>query len=416
MKSSSIHHPSRNSSDSIQSIHSYNANIEEEEEDFDSQKLIDNTDSISQLIQESKTRNKFQQENVKLRQQLLKERKKFEKEKQSLLEQNLPLREQSKKNLLLIEKISQIIGIQSNSPNFEEKVLSKLASINNQPQESALNYEQESMKLKDIRITELESALQEGQNLIHSMEEEIDQKVSEIRQKQDFLDKQQKTIEELSLLIRQFMVAAESTESPEEAIQSIHDMKRKFRRIETMSETQKIDELMRQFEERRADEYGKVYKQLEDQGNLLNNAIEAIQANSGTESDSSAQLKDIYQQFQDTNKLLSERMQQLRGKMFPDTGNSQSGSRMTTSASLSSSKAAVIDNSAERYDKDGLGPSIWIAKTREMLSLERQLIKTNQRLETANRNCQCLANENLYYHYSAHNGKHAQRAMPSTLL
>ncbi len=32
----------------------------------------------------------------------------FEKEKQSLLEQNLPLREQSKKNLLLIEKISQI--------------------------------------------------------------------------------------------------------------------------------------------------------------------------------------------------------------------------------------------------------------------------------------------------------------------
>ena len=110
-------------------------------------------------------------------------------------------------------------------------------------------------------------------------------------------------------------------------------------------------------------------------------------------------------------------MQQLRGKKFRDKNLSDQIDRNSSSRSASdNSMAELIDNSNEKYDKKGLGPTLWIAKTREMLSLERQLMKTNQRLETANRNCQCLAHENLHYHYTAQNARFPQKSLPTTLL
>lgn len=421
--SSSASRRSHNSNNSIHSIHSLNEVIieEEEEEDEKSQTILDNNDSISKLIQESMTRNKIQQENVQLKQQLLEERKKYEDEKASLIQKEISLKEENQKNNEFLESISKAIGISKSNPNFERTVLAKLRSKQlNDNEEEELYYDQETAKLKDKRIAELEIAIQEGQKLMHSMEEEFEQKDSEKNQIQNVIDNQQKTINELSSYVRQFMIACETTDSPENAIKCIQDMRRKFKRIEAFSDTKRIDDLMRQFEERRANEYGKICQQIEEQGNLIHNAIQSLQNEEGN-NDSNFNSMEIYQTLQSTNKLLAERMQQLRGKKLKDN---RSSSDLTNSmnknsnsrSSSDNSMADFVDNTSERYDSKGLGPTLWIAKTREMLSLERQLIKANLRLENANRNCQCLANENLYYHYTNQNTRFPQKPLPSTLL
>lgn len=419
--SSNASRRSRNSKDSFHSHHSFREEIlieEEEEENEKSQTLLDNNDSISQLIQESMTRNKIQQENVQLKQQLLEERKKYEDEKASLMQKEISLRENMQKTTEFLEKISKVIGISVSNPNFQQIVLDKLKSKKNyNDEEEEFNYDQETSRLKDKRIAELENAIQEGQKLIHSMEEEVNQKVSEKNQIQRDIDRQQKTIDELSSLVRQFMIACDVTDSPEKAIKTVQDMKRRFQRIEAFSDTKKIDDLMHQFEERRAKEYGKIAQQIEEQGNLIHNAIQSLQNSDINDNENSFHSMEIYQTLESTNKLLAERMQQLRGKKFRDKNLSDQIDRNSSSRSASdNSMAELIDNSNEKYDKKGLGPTLWIAKTREMLSLERQLMKTNQRLETANRNCQCLAHENLHYHYTAQNARFPQKSLPTTLL
>lgn len=421
--SSSGSRRSQNSQNSIHSVHSFNGIIieEEEEEDEKSQTLLDNNDSISKLIQESMTRNKIQQENVQLKQQLLEERKKYEDEKSALIQKEISIREESQKNNEFLERISKAIGVSRSNPNFEKTVLSKLKFKQyNENEEEEFNYDQETSKLKDKRISELEIAVHEGQKLIHSMEQEVEQNISEKNQIKQIIDNQQNKIDELSSYIRQFMIACETTDSPENAIKNIQDMKRKFQRMEAFSDTRRIDDLMRQFEERRANEYGKIYQQIEEQGNLIHNAIQSLQAEDGC-NDSNFNSMEIYQTLQSTNKLLADRMQQLRGKKIKnnnkpsdldDSPNTNSNSRSTVDGSM----AELVDTTSEKYNRKGLGPTLWIAKTREMLSLERQLMKTNQRLDTANRNCQCLANENLYYHYTTQNARFPHKPLPATLL
>lgn len=393
---------SQNSNNSIHSAHSFNDFIieEEEEEDEKSQTILDNNNSISKLIQESKKRNEIQQENVRLKQKL----------------------SEFQKNDDFLESISKAIGVSRSNPNFERIVLTKLKSkqsIFNEEEE--FYYDHETSKLKDKRIAELEIAIQEGQKLMHSMEVEVEKKDSEKNQIQKVIDSQQKTIDELSSYVRQFMIACETTDSPENAIKCIQEMKRKFQRIEAFSDTKRIDDLMRQFEERRANEYGKIYQQIEEQGNLIHNAIQSLQTEEGNNDNNFNNSMEIYQTLQSTNKLLAERMQQLRGKKLKDNHSSSEFCESLNKTSNSktgsdNSLADVIDNASERYNSKGLGPTLWIAKTREMLSLERQLMKANQRLENANKNCQCLASENLNYHYTLQNARFPQKTIPSTLL
>ena len=77
------------------------------------------------------TRNKIQQENVQLKQQLLEERKKYEDEKSALIQKEISIREESQKNNEFLERISKAIGVSRSNPNFEKTVLSKAVEDEN---------------------------------------------------------------------------------------------------------------------------------------------------------------------------------------------------------------------------------------------------------------------------------------------
>ncbi|OHT13058.1 hypothetical protein TRFO_03480 [Tritrichomonas foetus] len=411
IKTSFSSNSSKKSQHSVCSVRSFSGVAEEEEEI--KMPIHSDSESLSQIIHESKNRNKLQMESVQLKQQIIDNKQKFETERNEFIQNELKLREENQRLINMLQRIAKASGTSISDPEFENIITNK---IKNSGHTDNFDFNLESMNLKDQRINELENAIKESQKLIQSMENEIDQKIQEKNEIQAFADDQQRTIDDLSSLVRQFMVACEITDSPENAIKNIQEMKRKFKRMESLSETTKIDEMLRQFEERRANEYGRLFQQVEEQGNLIHNAIESLQANMGNDDDTSHHSLEVYQTLQQTNKMLAERMNQLRGGRKSDLSNSRSNNG-SYSRSDSSSKADLIDTNYESYDRRGLGPSIWIAKTREMLSLERQLMKTNQRLENANRNCQCLANENMYFRsMAAQNPKIAQHPIPATLI
>ena len=402
-------HPSQIS---FHSNKSYSNSFSEEETKA---QILSDSASYSQLIQEKKNRNMIQKENVQLKQQIAEERQQFESERTKFLRREDSLKEENQKLLGLIRKAAIAIGVPSNDPNFEEVLLSKLGREQQtqfeQPANQGNSQNQEESSIYKRRISELEAGIQDGQNLINSLGAEIDQKVLENKELQSTIDNQQTTIDELNSIIRQFMIASEVLDSPENAIKAVQDMRRRFKRLASVSDTARIDEVMRKFEERRANEYGRIYQEVEKQGNIIHNEIQNLQSTLNDSSDNAHSLK-VYQTLQDTNQMLAERLKQLQGKKKESTIKSSS----TYSSSNYSAKAELVDDSSEKYDRRGLGPSLWIAKTREMLSLERQLQRTTQRLENANRNCQCLANENLYLHMNEQRRGIAQYPLPSTLI
>jgi hypothetical protein len=288
-----------------------------------------------------------------------------------------------------VRQLAALLSLSPSEPDLFGAILTEVAELARDERAQVgetERYMRESIAIKDRRIAELENTLKQSQKLCRTMETEIDQKLAANQDLKRTIDDHEQTIADLNTTIRQFMAACDVYESPERAVTAVHKMKQERNERERMASIE-LDSMFQRLSDSRKAGMDELSEQIRRQEYRIESAIETICQKVQADPNDTASIE-IARTLESTNRLLAERMDQLRNLRV-----CQSDEEDDTRAD-----ARCARPESGGYDDEGLGPSIWMAKTRELLSLERQIRHMNHRLDHATRNCHFLAQENYRLH------------------
>jgi hypothetical protein len=262
-------------------------------------------------------------------------------------------------------QIADLLLIPRETPDFMHVAINQISELVTSRRLRSSNdlYLQQTIDLKDQRIQELEFTLHTSQDLRKTLEREIEEQT----QANTTLSQ---NIGELQETVQQFMTASGVLDSPARAIQAV----RKNRRA-LGQRALSIDDRLAQIDHNRQTEIESLTEQIQQQGRSLHTALTSIGHTLDRDSDDEEGRR-ICETLESTNRLLAQRLEQLQQHTEdpPDP------------------RAAIR---RDWYRNDNLSPSIWMAKTREILSLERQIYQAHRELDSAEKSCEVLAQENL---------------------
>lgn len=243
--------------------------------------------------------------------------------------------------------------------------------------------------------------LKDSQQLCQDTESKLDDKIALNQELLKQVDDHQKRIEDLEVILRRFLVTCEVYD-PEAAIAEVQRMKREHHEREQYA-TVDIESRLAGLLASRKENFDSLCQQIEDQGRSLQSDLHALGELVNIDQDDSLP-REIANTLQSTNRLLEERMDQLRVARIYDSDDSDDEVPRRPSRS---------NQRRDDGDEEGLGPTIWMAKTRDVLALERQIHNVNRKLDHAVNNCHFLARENQRLHASL--GGQSE-SLPETLL
>jgi hypothetical protein len=299
-----------------------------------------------------------------------------------------------------IHQLTALLSLSPGEPDQLEAIVRAVADLvhGERPQAGETEqYLREGIAIKDQRISELESALKQSQKLSRTMETQIDEQIAANQDLRQTIDEHEQTIADLNATIRQFMAACDVYESPKRAVKAVHKMKQKFNEVKRM-EAIELDSKFQRLSDSRKAGLDELSEQIQRQGRSIHKVIANV--NQKVQADQSDTVSiDVAQTLDSTNQLLSERMDHLRCARACQSDEALSDPRYARPESGD-------------YQDEGLGRSIWMAKTRQLLSLERQIHHVNHRLDHATRNCHFLAQEN----HRLHTARNIQQPMTQETL
>ena len=227
------------------------------------------------------------------------------------------------------------------------------------------DYFQQQIEVDNGRIADLEATVQKYQMLQESMEAEMEEMRRELR------DRDQQ-VNDLEAIISGFMSVCESA-TPEDAIEEIRRTKIELLKLKKFEEVD-ADRKLADLEKRRQKQVDGLYEKIEEHGKNIHGALQDIDRRVGEQGDDEISV-DLCRNLENTNQMLASRLRQLNG-----------GAEAT---------ATPVEYRPPKYESKGLGPALWMANKRDLLSLERQMLQVTRKLENAQRSCQFLTQENI---------------------
>jgi hypothetical protein len=233
-----------------------------------------------------------------------------------------------------IANIAKLLKISTGDPDFFNIATESIAELvkNRRLRSSNESLLQESIGMKDNRIRELESALEEDQIIRRKLEKDLAEKTLALR---------------------------------------------KMHKADSKQYTTGIEDRLAQIAQNRQNEMDSVINQIKQQGRLIHSALSGLDRK--VTADEESETMRICQILESTNKLLAERLEQLR-------------EAHVTSESFVQTNTQIADR--DWYRNDTLAPSVWMSKTREVLSLERQIAQVYRKLDSTTKSCEILVQEN----------------------
>jgi hypothetical protein len=318
-------------------------------------------------------------------------------------QQNKPSKRRGGSPESLARQLAGVLGLATDVPDLIETILNQVTDLvygSTRKVASRDGFVKQELEIKERRIQDLESMLAHSQRLCKDTEAKLDDKLATNQELLRQIDEQQQRIEELEATLRRVLVACESSE-PEAAVSEIQRLKREQRERE-LYEAVDIDSRIAGLIASRTESFDSICRQIDEQGRSVQADLHALDEMIAADEDDQFP-KEIARTLESTNRLLAERLEQLRAARIYDSDESED----ETPPRKARRKRAGAPNG------EGLGPSLWLSKTRDVLSLERQMHDVNRRLDHAVTNCHLLARENHRLHVSLEG---QPGSLPETLL
>lgn len=269
-------------------------------------------------------------------------------------------------------RLCQVLGISTESETIFDDILDSVQCLTSESENAFLKKE---IEMKDRRIADLEVLFQKSQTLTRSMKHDIDESASFSQNLQKEIAEKDDELENLADTVDRFLTACECS-SCDDALAKIKCMQDELYKLRKLQDIDACDDIETMAKQRQLDVQD-LRDLIKHQAEVTHNALESLERKMESKQDDSLSMG-LFRNLENTNHILEQRVQQL-------TAEREKQIQLPTFR-------------PSEYRSDGLGPSLWMAHKRELLSLERQMTQMSRKLEATTRNCQFLAHENMRLH------------------
>ncbi|EAY23733.1 hypothetical protein TVAG_120710 [Trichomonas vaginalis G3] len=239
---------------------------------------------------------------------------------------------------------------------------------------------------REKRIQELEDEGKEKAKLLDIMEKELE------RTKQELLD-QKNRADALEAINLKFVSLVPDAETWDSAYNDLKEMHEKIDYLENNTNDKNFENIIEEMKRDQEVALDKMQKQMDNQAKLILEYQRKLNTYSSPNIDEDA-IYDIRDKVSNTNDMLRSRIQQLNEK---DSENDEKPISEKKSQSKSKTPKPIRKRPPyydESVDKE-LSECIWMARTREMLALERRINRTDQDIENASNRMHYMTQEKI---------------------
>jgi len=220
------------------------------------------------------------------------------------------------------------------------------------------------------RIDELEHESQEYRDLYKKTEEELIKMQKDNRELMDQINRKNIELLKTNREIKKMLKQVGSCSNIQDVVTKVVDMQSTVRDLEEQLNQNNSDVVIMQIQENQKAETQNLLKIIRKQRIEIKTLIKKIE-DLTKDNQNAEMMKDLCDRLKDTNKHLSRQMKQV---INPKKG---------------------INNRSAMLEKEiPMNQSIWLSKTKEMIALETELLKTKRALNDSRKTNQILVNDN----------------------
>ena len=252
-------------------------------------------------------------------------------------------------------------------------------------------------KLLEKRIAELEEETKENHELLNIMEKELETMKKESNEHEN--ERQQ-----LEDILQQFCAASGFPHSVDEALKHIKEYKDQNIFYEAAKKDQNIDTLFQQIKYEQMQALNDIQRAIDAQSKIVLQYQKRIE-NATKPKVKEDLIQSLCSNIESTNELLQQRMCQLKEENENRSVKSESSFQKipaqkerkarTPQRPISRKLNSLIENDDENSE---IKHSIWLAKTREMLALERMVDRMDTEYNTNASKVRYMTTENILMH------------------
>lgn len=292
---------------------------------------------------------------------------------------NITTEDEEEMKRQITEKVDSLIHQRSLSSNQVDSSISKISN-------ESIGFLVQNKELREKRIKELEDEGKEKTNLLEIMQKEIEQTKKELKDQKLRAD----TLESISLKFAALIPNAETWESAYNGLKQIQE---RVVYLEESNNDNNFDKIIADMQKDQQIALENMQKQLDQQNKLILEYQRRLSINTKPVIDDDM-VKNIESKISNTNEMLRSRLEEIKDANNEEADQNykrpiRTGKALTPKPNRF--RRRIIDDSVDKE----LSECIWMAKTREMLALERKILKTDLEIDNASNKLQYLTQEKI---------------------
>ena len=299
----------------------------------------------------------------------------------------------------MMNKIKEKVSFLVNRPSDVNTsgTYSKVSTASSKISTESVSFLIQNKKLLEKRIAELEEETKENHELLNIMEKELETLKKESKDHES--EKMQ-----LENILQQFCAASGFPHSVDEALEHIKEYKNQNIFYEAAKSDQNIDTLFQQIKNEQMQALNDIQRAVDAQSKIVLQYQKRIE-NATKPKVKEDLIQSLCTNIESTNELLQQRMCQLKEENENSSIKSETSFQKipvqrerkarTPQRPIRRKLSSLIENDDENSE---LKHSIWLAKTREMLALERMVDKMDVEYNANASKVRYMTTENILMH------------------
>ena len=292
-----------------------------------------------------------------------------------------------------IHQIGEILGVHdSDDFRLMKLILEKLTNRDNGSNISdVLSPKLEKNDIQQARIRRFKDNYMETDKLVDIMDNDMNQKANDIASLKKRIADQTNELSVLSRSLRNIMNVC-GTNNLEEVLNIIKQFKNKVYMYEHQAKDNKFNQILDQIRIEQREKFKALQAQVDSNIKLIQKAFKIIE-NTTKDSEGFEVLERLYNNIDKTNQKLEERIKEIEEdrsyETVPDVDIKPIMPRRKAV------KVPKINLKHGFYDND-IDNTLWMAETKEILALERQVNRMDNYIENSKGKTRAMINEYLY--------------------
>lgn len=292
-----------------------------------------------------------------------------------------------------IHQIGEILGVHdSDDFRLMKLILEKLTNRDNGSNISdVLSPKLEKNDIQQARIRRFKDNYMETDKLVDIMDNDMNQKANDIASLKKRIADQTNELSVLSRSLRNIMNVC-GTNNLEEVLNIIKQFKNKVYMYEHQAKDNKFNQILDQIRIEQREKFKALQTQVDSNIKLIQKAFKIIE-NTTKDSEGFEVLERLYNNIDKTNQKLEERIKEIEEdrsyETVPDVDIKPIMPRRKAV------KVPKINLKHGFYDND-IDNTLWMAETKEILALERQVNRMDNYIENSKGKTRAMINEYLY--------------------